>query len=148
MADFVRLAQSGSIPNIINVSGPRLATLARDGAPEHQITCIAGVAIAAGDLCYVTTPVNSASQPTALKCVLTNALTGAARGMAKERAAIGEAVTLMSNVDFVYCAAGGATVGAEAFSSTNAGQVADTTAANAKAVGYFKTDQILHLYSL
>lgn len=107
-----------------------MATIAKSGTPSlsttqpcpaHSIVgLVAGEALAAGDACYIKSDgkvwLSTGAAATAPAKV---------RGFAAMAAAVGEAITLMKNVNFKYGA--GLTPGADYYLSATAGQL-DTAA--------------------
>lgn len=133
-----------------------MAAIAKSGTPSlasvlppqpNQIRAIAGVAIAAGDACYITTPLVN-GQPTAL--LSTGAAANAAakvRGYAAEAAANGEAVTLLRDVTFRYGA--GLTAGIDVFLSGAVAGGLDTVASvgGTAPIGFVVDATRIHLYN-
>lgn len=131
-----------------------MAAVAKSGTPslcsqtpgrEHQISGLkAGVAIAAGDACYI--GADNGSGTVFLSTGAAATAPAKVRGFAFAAAAAGEAVTLYHGVNFYYGAA--LTPGADLFvSAATAGALSDTATTGGTApIGFVIDATRVHLF--
>lgn len=152
MALITKIGPTGSAPNIVNLAGPSLATRVPGPGPEHQFVAIAAVALAAGDIVYITaTAVNAAGEPTVDKCDSTaDDIKSRYAGVVAKRTAAGQACTVFHGVDFLYTAAAGLTVGSYVYmqDSTDTGRVGTTAGTKTRVVGRAVSDQIIYFFDV
>lgn len=150
MAAITKIGPTGSAPNIVNLAGPSLATRVPGPGPEHQFTAVAAVALAAGDLVYITaTAVNAAGQPTVDKCDSTaDDIKSRYAGVVAKRTAAGEVCTVFHGVDFLYTAAAGLTVGSYVYMSTVVGGCDTAATGKTRVVGRAISDQIIYFFDV